>query len=494
MLQPMSQINKKQTAWIIAMLIGGLIATTGCTALRDKLPGSGNGLAFWKKDSEDQLPPPPARHFDPASSESYAGNGSQPKDAQNVDAIRRDIDAKLDRAAGLTSSDGSATRSDGSATRSDGSASKTPLRQPYQEQAIAEGSAGSGSVSDGSKDFSGSASKTDPSSSTVTNGFNPQQNLRNALAGAQSTASNIASKAQNATEVTYDSAGNLVTAGANKLKDFGSQTKNKLDSSLAAVNPKLHDAQGRLTSGIKNATENPLQSARERFNQAISNTGAAAQQTTEGSKNFLGSLKDKISAATQPASKNFAGTSTELNTGFDYPGDAPGLLQPFQPKAQSTAAPAQVATKPLVPMPKPEANRFVTALPQPKPQPASKSFGGSQTRVANVTPVKPAASNAGSSNKSFGPGLPANNYASASGSASSNNASQVNVPLSPLRHSVPSPSTIASAPSTPSTVAPISSSFGQGGLSAVSHQSEVDLPSKILSGSGSYAPGSVKIR
>lgn len=509
-------------------MAGGLVLLTGCQTLKSKFSAlpklpSAEKLAFWK--SEDAaLPPPPARHFDPAPSDAMSGNERAMLARDDVrasevdlDAVREKINNKYDSAMGsLASQNGK------------------PLRNPYaMEDAKPSGStsgfAGSGNAGLGNAGSgnagSGNFAKADQKLSQAQNQFNA------ALGGVKDASSS------------FKSSSDSLAASANEgFKGLSNSAKSGFDNSMAQVNNALYDSKGNLTTGVSDANafansalKSTEKSARDHFNDAIGSVASGAKEAANSSTEFAGSLKNKIASATggfKPPAFNAAAAQSggnafkpvgfgaavskvsekvtekangflagaakgarELNSGFDFPSGAPGLGKSTAANdANSIAGPAagtngQIAQNATQNIPS-SGNSF-------KPPAATSGFG--VPRTAQVTPVgSRSPDNSMLSPRGINTSI-GNTFDRQAGQAGQVGFQRQLAKTTPAGSNGFKPAATSTATSpfpSPigergSRIASIPSEFSTGQNAMTSHVSDVDIPANILSGSGSYAPGSV---
>lgn len=523
------------------MLVLGFLAMPGCQTFKStfskapklpkltdmKLPSPGN-LAFWKKETDSVPPPPPSRHLSPSLTDSTSGMLSQNKSEApstsepssiDIDEYRRKIDQMKDGIA--------ATQN-----KLDFGSNK-PSRTPYgsEEEVSFGGNASNAFKSDFKSDlkeatgnsldrgFAAAKNKTDNLLSDAQKQFN------NAVADVKKpTGSNdfrspadiLSTKPSNEFKAALAKSntqlnsklGSLNTQLNNKLN--GQQNKGTFNPSLAKVNQSLYDMNGKLTTGAAEAAKSiggSVEAARERFSNALGTVSDRAIEAAKTSKEFGGGIKDKIVAAaselkpplrggdnsfkpafTQAAdpvkaeAQNLLNKAKErvagLGTGFDFPSSANSSSQPANGSNFAASTPAAAQTQ---------------------PSQSGGTFGGgdfgsstgtfNRTRVASVTPVNPKRTQ----------GQP--NFESSLTKAWNNGTKQSQ--LKPIeigaRSTTPGntlrTASLKSNDFAASSAATIPAAFDQGRNAMTSHVSEIDIPTKILSGTSSYAPGSVnKVR
>ncbi len=494
MMQRTSALNFQLTSRNVALLVlVSLVLTTGCQAMRQKLPAlpKPGDLAFWRKDSDAKLPPPPARQFDPAPTSGFGENKAILAN-NNTDRVRAEIDAKLDRANQAAS----------------GLADASPIRPPYGDGSVGsstrpstEGSgtklasSGSGtkpaSSGSGTKQASsGSGSKMIDLNSDAQGGLNQARNdFNSALSNVSKKSRDFIAVGNDVAAVKYGTDGRLIKPGptggsfgsqTKGSQTKGSQTKGGLEADLAKVRSSINNATS-TAPDFKSPVADSLQGARDRFSNALAGINQKASQSVDSTKSFGGSLKDKLANATKdfgakanpfsnqnrPATdfaanqKSSGSASKPAAGGFGFPEGAASISKPLAPAPTANNIAASVPPPSAAPPAQPTGNSFVASQPAAAP---SSSFG--QTRIANVKPFTPPATN------QFNPGS-----APAAAPQNTRVASNITAPsFNPVRDA---------AVAIPAT-AP------EGRLATISHESDVDVPAKILSGAGSYSPGSTR--
>ena len=502
--QPLSKTTHQKAFGAVSLTLAcGVLMFSGCQSMKTKfasmpkLPSASN-LAFWKKESGSLPPPPPAQHLNPSPTDGIF-NGSKAALAQrggdDVDDYQRKIDEIKN---GIASTKNKMAESFGN---------NQPMRSPYgsndseledksnsfksdfqsagnsiDERLARAKEMGANSLSDAQKKFNAAVADTKQASFDGGGGF-------------KSPADILSTKPSNDFKNTLAEANAKLKASANSaLKNSG------LNQPLAKVNNTLYDMNGNLTNGaskISKTAESNVDAARQRFSSALGSVSDRAIGAAKSSKEFGGNLKDKIvSAAAEVTSptrggdnsfkpsftraaesankgaQNLLGKAKEkvagLGSGFDYPGgNKPAPLF------------GEVAAKQT------RVNEFAPSKPAPKGIESDGTFG--RTRVANVTPAttsQPRSGLSSSLTKAWNDGekqsqlqpIQVGPPTTAPGNGLRTAAVQSNNFGRPAASSIPA-------------------AFDQGYNAMTSHVSEIDIPGKILSGSGSYAPGSVnKVR
>ncbi|WP_238381195.1 hypothetical protein [Mariniblastus fucicola] len=488
-----------------------------------KMP-SPSDLAFWKKESDSAPPPPPSRHLNPAMTEGSSlasQNTDQDRSDIDIDDYRRKIDAMKDGIASAEKELGG---------------SKKPLRKPYGgESTFGDSSFGSNSFGNSAGTF-----KSDFKADLAAAGNSIDQGFASAKEKASTFGSNSLSDAQqrfnDAVADTKKPFGNgdfrapadvLSTAPSNEFKNALARTNSQLqtgidnarksaglDSAAAKVNQSLYDMNGQLTTGGTNASKaigNSVDAARQRFSNVMGTVSDRAIEAAKTSKDFGGGLKDKIVSAASEfkpplrgedngfkpkftrASDPVAAEAQELlnkakdrvaglGTGFDFPG-----AQNQEPKFGSPSNTSGAS------------GGFAAATPSQPAQTAqpTASFGGTfnQPRIANVTPVAtPSQSGSGFGQRSGIDSSLTNSWHNGT-TQSQLKPIEIGTPSSTPGNNLRTAAVQNSDLGSSSSVSNIPAAFDAGRNAMTSHVSEIDIPAKILSGSGSYAPGSVnKVR
>ena len=418
-----------------------------------KLP-SPKDLAFWKKESDTLPPPPPSRHLSPSSIRGESSGQIAESDNRgiDIDRYRHEIDQKIDDIQKAV----------------DGYASNGTTRSPYSmdESGDSDSVASFGGGSFKSSNFGSS----DGFSTSAANGLSDAQKKFNAaIAGVEKSTANEDSRSgfKSPSELfSTDPSADVQNSIAKAKSDVNSGFK----SSLAKVNNSLYDMNGNLTSATQNVgktAENTIDVARQKFSKALGSMTEGARDVAKSSEQIAGKLKERLASATaavptlgsstfkSPFSSNKS-TAEEgirksesnvagVNSGFNFPENAPGLMQ-------------------------------------------SQGQMGlfDRTRVAEVTPVQPG----GFENRSTAPNAPLiaqQNQSNAAQGAFADSQSKDNSANAGFK--------TASAQNNPmfKGVDAIPAQFGKSGNQPASHLSDVDLPAKLLKGSGIYAPGSVNL-
>ena len=440
----------------------------GCQAFKSKFSSlpklpSPKDLAFWKKDSDTLPPPPPSRHLSPASSSGDINSQFADSDSKgiDIDQYRRQIDQRMDDIQ----------------NKVEGFASKGSKRSPYSlddsSSSESNGGFGGGSfksndrfASNGSFSSDAQAGQSDAQkrfSASVANLEKPSV-TEERTGGFKSPREMFSTDPPAAVQGAIAKAKNDLDSGFKSTVD-GSGFK----SSLAKVNNSLYDMNGNLTSATKNvgkAAERTFDATRQKLNQAIGSMSDGAREVAKSSEQFAGKLKNQFSSATAKVVPSFgsgnafkspfsAGKSSVdaglkkaeskvagVNSGFNFPQNAPGLMQSQDQK-----------------------NSF------------------DRTRVANVTPVQ------SSVRASTSPQTPTTGFQSQPPNPKqfSNSLAQSNGGGTGFKATSPEKKPLFG------NAQPIPSAFGSGENKPVSHVGDVDVPAKLLKGSGIYAPGSVHL-
>lgn len=535
------KINQKTTvksmSLAVCLIAVSTFAFSGCRSGGLTKPDFGK-LAFWKKaeGSATSTPPPPARHFDPSPIDGAQqqiaagtekakdqmakvdGSGTRNMYESNKDSIRNDVESAIKGmgTGGLqppvrkSSSVADAQNSVRSKLDGFSSGAKSALNAEQKEFKAAM--SGSGSKNDsGSNDFGSSndfaptnsfASRTAEASKDLTKGWKDIETPT----GLSEAANSINQSLANARNATYDANGKLASS-ASKVKDSFVAKANEL--SRTTNNALAHNG----FSANSFATPNS------------NGFGASAPMTKESTPPPLTVLTPKPTA---PALSNFGGTpAATTNTGQSQA----LMAQVAEAKMQIEQLKAQVAQAKLAQAQKmaaQPAQGFAPQQFQPQTQMAQQPLQTQQpfrqqqtfqpqttsqpaTRTAQLQ-VPPFSNQTSVSNSSLASGLPNNVLRSSSGSlrapqAPATTANNVPPGFSSTGQGGFSASSNGfgsnSRPAANSQVnfensqQPTSNSFYANGGNAGSatriqnHVSDIDIPASVLSGTGSYAPGSV---
>ena len=481
---------------LILVLAVGMLTTSGCKTFespfaKPKLPS----LAFWKKGTDSVPPPPPSRHLDPSLTSGAESMLSQT--TNDLDQRRSEIDSIKNGIA--------------AAQRNLDIGSGNPIRKPYGNEEVSLGS-GSKSSGSGTKPFSSDfktamnstgnsidakleAAKS-KSGSFVNNSLSDaQQKFNSAVADVKKPAGrgDFRSPADiMSTKPSNDFKQALAKTQSNLQNSIATANKNNgFKNPLAKVNQSLYDMNGQLTTATTktpeaavNSVANSVDAARQRFNNALGSGSKSVAPVEVASKPqpFGGQIKDKIASAASGlktptlggGDNSFKSAASTVKTGTQ------NLLGNAKDRVSTLGA--------GLGFPKANARpqKFTTAVP---------SSGGdfNRTRVANVTPV-----NTQNQNSTFAQrnGLDSNLTKSWNNGLNKSQLAPFQVGSSTPGNGLRTASLqtdssgFASAPAST-----IPAAFDQHRNAMTSHVNEIDIPTKILSGTGSYAPGSVnKVR
>ena len=400
---------------------------------------------------------------------------------------------------------------------------KTPTRKPYE---IASSGSGSKSQGSGSKP-SGSGTKpmgsgtktfnTDLSSALKTSGNSIDAKLN----AAKEKAGNFGSNSFAAAQQKFNSAvadvktptgrGDfrdpvdvMSTKPSNDFKQALADTQSKIQSGieaakdngfknpLAKVNQSLYDINGKLTSGngkpansIVNTVGDSVDAARERFSSALGTVGDRTAEAAKNTQQFGGQFKDKIVQAAAELTPPLRGGDNSFKPAFIPAPDPVKTPDPIKTKAQNLLSKAKERVAGLgTGFDYPTANSQPPKFATPAPS-TNNQFN--RTRVANVTPVstqnQSTQRNGLDSNltKAWNSGLKQSQLAPIE------IGTPAQAPGNALRTASAQLNTFGSATS----ASTIPAAFDRNRNAMMNHVSEIDIPSKVLSGSSNYAPGSV---
>lgn len=492
------QLKDKLNANLLVLIAASVIVMTGCQASAFKKPDLAK-LAFWKKDGDalaaKTVPPPPARHFDPAPL-----NRERTEKSEVVDLDRGNLERRFDNNIEQALDDIK-------------SASTEPIRTPYSADIKPTGNefapsgiaAKSGNASSKLSDLSGGAaselsfaqqqfqsamestrSATDEgiaaakqSSNDFTTGWKNDIKLPTGLASTsnnvdQSLAS-VNQSLSNANQAMADSASKFSGAITSKADDFHNRVQQKIDSATQSANDFASDARSSLASAAQ-----PFNALAPNNSNNFTPFGSSPQQ---GSPNTLqdqgdrGDL-DSVQAQVADAKQQIENLKMQIE-------DAKRKSNSFPPYGQSnpsalSPAPARIAQQ--MPMPK-----FDSAYASPGSFGAPANMLRSDEQSVSAQPNQPLTPQ--KQNERLTPTYPATPHGGFVPKGVSMNSDFVAPPLQKAANtqagfnSYSNQSNVVTAGSRP-----------QSSDSASKIQNfvtDVDIPDSILKGSGSYAPGSV---
>lgn len=310
----------QRKATLICRLLLGLCLfapLTGCKSIGFDKP-SLPSLAFWKKDSE--LPPPPARHFDPSRFDSNT-------DAQLADA-EDSFDEYGQKRQGQDRDYSNDSLAKDLSTGNTSSARKSP-RKPYGMEDFASDAQDTLKSAENSFDLNTNKLKNKFDSSLlgskneIESGLSDaQQKFRDAMnATTQSNsfsgdnnsfASKPISNSQNRFEG-FDPAPQANDFAA-KNDSFDLQPTSPTFNSAASLNDKLRSAANNLNSEFKSKLQAPASSQlKSEFEKRLAAAQAAAQKTTDQANRQLDKIADASAQTRNAIAKPFDGLS---NGGF----------------------------------------------------------------------------------------------------------------------------------------------------------------------------------
>jgi hypothetical protein len=318
-------MSQKTLKTILPLLSLSLfISLTGCKSIGFEKP-SLPSLAFWKKESE--LPPPPARHFDPSRFDSESTAESQFADAENGDdkyGLERE---NLDRGYSGDSLAKDLTAGDQSPAR------KSPSK-PYGMEDFASDAQDTLASAENSFDLNASKlkNKFDDSLQAGKNKMesglsDAQQKFRDAM---NAPAESNSFSGGNNSFATDSFASKPLGSSQNRFEGFGTAAKDTASNSFAAkndsfdlqpsqssydssdLNDKLRSAAQDLNSQFKDKLRSPASSQlKSEFEKRLAAAQAAAQKGTDNANRQLEALAD-VSAETRNAiTKPFGSMSTD---------------------------------------------------------------------------------------------------------------------------------------------------------------------------------------
>jgi hypothetical protein len=450
---------------------------------------TGKSLAFWKKESDSLQPPPPAQHLSPSPTDGIV-NGAKSALAQSDKGDIDDYQRKIDEIKkGIAS-----TKS----KMSESLESNKPIRTPYggkgfgleepgnsiDKRIAAAKEMGEKSLSDAQKKFNSAVANLQQPA-TSGGGFKSPSDI-------------LSTKPANDFKDTLAAANAKLKSGAKSTFSEGG-----FNQSLAKVNQSLYDMNGQLRSGtgaVAAKTESTVDAARERFSSALGSVGDRAKEASKSSTEFGANLKDKIVSAANDIKTPLSGGDNSFKPSFTRAADAvatesQGLLSKAKERVAEIGggfgAPSQ--SKPSFVK---VASATSSIAPEAVTPSASQPGAFDRTRVANVTP----AGNQATSNSTFGQrsGLQSTLTKAWNGGEKQSQLQpiQVGPPAAAPGNGLRSASLQTNNFDRPAAAAAsIPAAFDQAYNTMASHVGEIEIPNKILSGSGNYAPGSVnKVR
>lgn len=477
--------QKTNTILLLSCLaISMLSLSSGCRTGGFAKPDL-SAIQFWKSENlmfgskKSDSPPPPARHFDPAPIDGEKESEIVDLDGKNMQRrFKNDIEEMRAEISAATK------------------ALDTPIRKPYS---------------------SGLASNLNEfAAETKSNLDSATGNIRSKLDSLTTQAQTDLSPAQN---------------------DFQSAMNNTVDSidgSLAAVNKSIYDANDKFATEAKSKADNafksgigafggslkPLETAVNDSNQFASNASQKAAKTSADANGFLPMDDANSVVKAQPqlelvqaqmadAKRQIAELQKQIAMGSQPNSFAPSTQQAANPNSFGPSIPSQennsFGTSPIDQMPStqaaPEARLAQAELPGQGSQFDGNSFsrGMPSNRLRSNQPLRPEAPNQASPSSSSTPNYPATSHG---GYAPRSNDFGGN--FSPMHQTTPSQNPSAApnsqvdfqAGSNRSMVVTANNAIPPNASNSASriqnHVSEVDIPPSVLTGTGSYAPGSVQ--
>ncbi|MFT7629543.1 MAG: hypothetical protein ACI87E_000541 [Mariniblastus sp.] len=465
----------------IAFLLGGcavmaLATSSGCRTGGFTKPDMGK-LAFWKSDSSifasktQNVPPPPARQFDPApfggalsSDSQLAGTDSQGRYKNDISDMRAEID-EVAKSLDLP------TQSPGS-----GSFSGSPAND-FAANLSPQFNSKTNNVQSELNDFGGNVkSKLDGARTS----FNSAMNSRSPAGS-----TDFAAKSKPSHDMTTAQDDNIkVPAGI-------AGAKFKIDQSLASVNHSLQSANGKLAAGADDFG-NRVRSLQESLNSPISKAAGAANEfktnvnhqlsgltqpkfgeAQSAAKAEMAAAREEIAELKQQIAAKNSGTSTAF--GLGPAGTAPaGRVEQLQTPFNSSI----------------NNNDFAAKL-------ASARSDASSSAPSGRFPISPNKTSPSYPLTFHGQFSPRENQNGGNFSPPSFNSGQ-SIGVQPNQtgatatqvgfQAVGNQSKVITANNEPTTR---NSANSIGASKIENFVSEVDIPASILQGSGSYAPGSV---
>jgi hypothetical protein len=533
-------VNRKTnvTLLLFGFTIAMLASSMGCRTGGFTKPDMGK-LAFWKSENSifasksQKMPPPPARHFDPAPIEGEMESQVATYD-DDKQRFRNDITemrAEIDAAANSISKP-----------------LTNPIRKPYSDTKDAVSELASNAASSFESQTSAAKSKLDQFKGEVNSGLNAGLNsAQNDFQAAMSTTKQTVDSAIDSTSNDFAPTRSVAKSANDMTQGWKdnlaiptdiSNAKSKIDQSLAAVSDAMYDVNGKLVSSKSSAVDQFKEKVSSFQQDVVTPKMNAAAQT---SNDFQAGIANKVAQIADAGNSFATGTTNSTNaqpiempiTGF---GSTTSNAAPTQPDLKLVQAQMEEAKRQIEELKKQIAIRDQAPVaPISSPSSSNTNSGSTNSQMNIQSGERVAQLQAPGIGGQFGPS--ANHSSMVQSNSSTLNplrslqtqsSSQLNSgqPLAPAQTTTPGyPSTShgqynprsndfsgnfapMSAPSVGGsgsaqvgfdstgnksmvvTTNNATSSLGTGKIK--NHVSDVDIPNAILTGSGSYAPGSVQ--
>jgi hypothetical protein len=482
------QVNHKTyTTLLLGCVAISVVALSGCRAGGFQKPNLGK-LAFWKAENstlaDKDIPPPPARHFDPVRINGEPASGEIVElDNQN---LRNQFDNDIEQ-----------MRSE---INQAASAMGNPIRKPYA---------------------SGNAELTPDSDSRYPLGTNKVESklaefdsyakseLNTAQNDFQAAMSNKTQSLNN--DFSAKAASTGVTSGWKE--DFPLPSGLSPNKSLADISKSIQDANSKVVSGAKTAANSFsfTRQAADLQNAFQPNLDAVAK-----ANDIKAQVQNKLAQSVKPDNSFAAGGSLGNSTTQKNPDLEMAQAQILEAKQQieelkqqvalanrqattapSTAVPSTIG--PVTTGPIASAQTPVRTAQLQIPGFNSNYTGRSETEPTNVLrstnqPLRPQMSQPLTPQINDTPGYPSTPHGGFSPQASSNEFSGNSGNFSPLSATPASQVNFQTASDNQMIVTANDAPASPTGFAGEhqNHVSEIDIPDSVLRGSGSYAPGSVQ--
>ena len=312
---------KASKTTLIFLLCFGFAILSGCKSMefgKPKLPKLPS-LAFWKKGEDSEIPPPPARHFDP----SRFGGGVETQIAEQAKSKQSDFDQygmRIKKSANEASD--MASKGFKFPKESVEKLNSKPMREPYGLDDLGGDKIVAKAENKFNLDSANLKNKFDSAKSTASDQLSgAQQDFRSAM--------NSAANSGSTTKNSLSGGSNSFASGDNSFaaaplaktidtaKGFGSVSGgsflpesdkfNNVKTASAAINDTLYDAKGQLksaTSGLSSQAKQGLASAdvnrmKSQFEQRLLAAQKQAEMKSEALKSGLdkaGPVKEQLDA------------------------------------------------------------------------------------------------------------------------------------------------------------------------------------------------------
>ena len=368
---------KASKTTLFFLLCFGFAISSGCKSMelgKPKLPTLPS-LAFWKKGEDSEIPPPPARHFDP----SRFGEGAETQVAQQVKTHQAQFDKYGMRISDSAAKETSNLAASGFKFKEESleKLNSKPIRKPYGLDDLGGDEMLAKAENKFNLDSANLKNKFEKSIETPSSQLSSaQQDFRSAMSSAndlKATAkSSITAESNSFAAKDNSFAADPVAKAIDTAKGFGSagggsflpksdafsNVKQKATDSSAAINKSLYDAKGQLastTSKAQNfAQSSEANSMKTKFEQRLLAAQKQAETKSEAFKAGTFKANDQLNALANVSNR----TKDLINQPFPKVA-ADGSFIPQSPKRpidlNATQPALQPSNNPLPQINKPNA-------------------------------------------------------------------------------------------------------------------------------------------